>query len=140
MEFRPNQIKQFVTVNEDGSCDLTIPINDRWLSVDVLSITLHVGNPICEDCPNGDLLVHWDTSRHSDIELQALVDSFYWIGGHSGRIKSVLVNHGFSEAAAKSVLNGADSWKDQPKGILPYDAKRIAEEVNMALYGDILKF
>ena len=140
MKMAPDKIKPLVCVNTDGSSDLSIYIYERWSPVTVLKLTVHVGCPIDKDPGHGDLLVIWETDRHSPMELETLVEGLYRRGGHDGRLRSLLMMNGFSKAAAKAVTPAKIVFQDpkQARIVLAYSAPEIALEVNKALYGDIL--
>ena len=134
-------IKNVTTHNTaDSSAQLYINLAAHNLQVNgraVQSITMYVDG----DC-YGDLAVNWEeqddsTYKHNTALLMRDIDdtnnntqtmgAFYWDGEFTSTLQQLLVEYGFSTAAAQDVCTS--EWGMQDVGRASYDANAIAEEV-----------
>ena len=140
-----SKIAQNVTVEDCGDgFMLHKEIDEQFAGVKVTDISLYVHKDEDEGC--GDLAVTWSTDglentgggdmgmllmRGDNDEVGAVMGEFYWENGFTARLKELLVDMGFSEAAADDVATS--EWGMQDEGRASYDAYAIAEEVRNAM-------
>ena len=134
-------IKNVTTFDsEDNSVQLHIDLEQQNLQVNgraVQSITMYAD----AEC-SGDLAVNWEeeddsTYKHNtalmlrDIDDSnnntATMGAFYWDGEFTSTLQQLLVEHGFSTAAAQDVCTS--EWGMQDVGRASYDAFALATEM-----------
>ena len=141
-------IKAATTRDEDG-IQLCINLAQHGLQVNgrsVSSITMYVA-AVAEDSEDnwycdGDLAVNWEaeddsTYKHNTALLMRDIDdsnnntatmgAFYWDGEFTSTLQQLLVEHGFSTAAAQDVCTS--EWGMQDVGRASYDAFALATEM-----------
>ena len=134
-------IKNVTTLN-DNSVQLEIDLTNANYSVNghvVESITMYADT----DCI-GDLAVNWKyeesdnagceestvlimRNNNSDDNVTETMQQFYWEHCFDETLVQILVDAGFSKAAAADV--GGSEWGMQDEGRASYDANAIAEEM-----------
>ena len=134
-------IKNVTTLN-DNSVQLEIDLTNANYSVNghvVESITMYADT----DCI-GDLAVNWKyeesdnagyeestvlimRNNNSDDNVTETMQQFYWEHCFDETLVQILVDVGFSKAAAADV--GGSEWGMQDEGRASYDANAIAEEM-----------
>ena len=135
------KIKNVTTFESaDNSVQLHINLAAHNLQVNgrkVESITMYADT----DC-SGDLAVNWEEEddsnyvHNSSMLMRDIHDSnnntetmgaFYWDGEFTSTLQQLLVEHGFSTAAAADVCTS--EWGMQDVGRASYDAFEIATEM-----------
>lgn len=134
----------------DDGVHFTIAVNERHCGVLVESITMFVStykeDEDDEFWGDGDLAVNYSIEglentgggdmgtlimRGWDDELGTVMRKFYSEEAFTGRLREILIAHGFSAEAAANV-NGSE-WGMQDEGRASYDAYEIADEVRKHL-------
>ena len=137
--------------NDEYGFTWVIDVNEEFAGVQVQTISMYISTEWDgEDfTPDGDLAVNWDMTglennedartagtlllrdMRSNDEVTRVMSEFYWEHGFDARLHEILVEHGFSEYAAKNVLGS--EWGMQDEGRASYDAYEVADEVRKAV-------
>ena len=127
-----SKIKQFVTVNDDGSANLAIDVSDKDITVADVKV-LEIGMYVAADADDGDgdLYVAWDMDGLDEDAIEAAIDAFYSEDAFDAQLHMILEDCGFSKQAATSVRGSESGMQDE--GRASYDANLIADEVRAAL-------
>ena len=156
--FNNNTKIKAVTAAYDGTGDdegiqLCIELEQHNLQVNgrkLESITMFAAAKQDDDMDDfycdGDLAVNWEAvddaayydgnslllmrnTDSADVNTETM-STFYWDGEFTAKLQQLLIEHGFSAAAANDVCTS--EWGMQDVGRASYDANDIAEEIRAA--------